>query len=139
MDSKQELEKLITELNQLQQQSEAIKQQIEQLNLSLTDVKSAEETLHGIKDNAGKETLVPIGAGCFISTELKSDDEVIMGVGSDVAVKKSVKEAKETLKEDRQEVEKLISTFTEQLKNITEYIATKRPEAEKLMKENGEL
>lgn len=136
MEDRQKLEQMINEINQLQQQGETIAQQIEQLNVSLNDIRSAESAVKGLKDAAGKETLIPIGAGCFITTELKSED-IIVGVGSDVAIKRSREETEETLKNDKEEVEKLIKSLTEQLQKINDYITQRRPEVEKLMKEQG--
>jgi prefoldin alpha subunit len=136
MEDRQKLEQMVGELNQLQKQGETISQQIEQLNVSLNDVRSALEAVKGIEGATGKETLIPIGAGCFITTELKSED-IIVGVGSDVAIKRSREETEETLKKDQEEVESLIKTLTEQLQKINEYIKEKRPEVEKLMKEQG--
>ena len=133
MDDQKKVQEMINEINQLQQQGETISQQIEQLNISLNDITSA---VKGMEGAVGKETLIPIGAGCFITTELKSED-VLVGVGADVAIKKSREETVETLKKDKEEVEKLIKQLTEQLQNINEYIAQKRPEAERLMKETG--
>ncbi len=136
MEDRQKLEQMVNELNQLQQQGETISQQIEQLNVSLTDVRSAIEAVKGIEGATGKETLIPIGAGCFITTELKSED-IIVGVGSDVAIKRSREETVETLKKDQEEVENLIKTLTEQLQKINDYITQRRPEVEQLMKEQG--
>ena len=136
MEDRQKLEQMVNEINQLQQQGETIAQQIEQLNISLNDIRTAQEAVKGIKWAAGKETLVPIGAGCFITTELKSED-VVVGVGSDVAIKRSREETEETLKTDKEEVENLIKSLTEQLQKINEYITQRRPEVERLMKEQG--
>ena len=136
MEDRQKLEQMVNEINQLQQQGETIAQQIEQLNISLNDIRTAQEAVKGIKGAAGKETLVPIGAGCFITTELKSED-VVVGVGSDVAIKRSREETEETLKTDKEEVENLIKSLTEQLQKINEYITQSRPEVERLMKEQG--
>ena len=136
MEDRQKLEQMVNEINQLQQQGETIAQQIEQLNISLNDIRTAQEAVKGIKGAAGKETLVPIGAGCFITTELKSED-VVVGVGTDVAIKRSREETEETLKTDKEEVENLIKSLTEQLQKINEYITQRRPEVERLMKEQG--
>jgi prefoldin alpha subunit len=133
MDDRQKLEQMVAEINKLQQQGEAITQQIEQLNISLGDIRSAGEALKGIEGAVGKELLIPVGAGCFINVELKSED-IVVGVGSEVAIKKSREETVETLDKETKEVEKLIQTLTEQLTNINEYIAKQRPEAERLMK-----
>lgn len=136
MEDREKLEKMVTELNQLQKQGETITQQIEQLNTSLQDVTTAQEAVEGIKGAVGKETLIPIGAGCFITAELKSED-VIVGVGAEVAIKKSREETLETLKKDKEEVENLIKTLSEQLDKINQYITSKRPEVEALMQKTG--
>lgn len=136
MEDREKLEKMVTELNQLQKQGETITQQIEQLNASLQDVTTAQEAVEGIKGAVGKETLIPIGAGCFITAELKSED-VIVGVGAEVAIKKSREETLETLKKDKEEVENLIRSLSEQLDKINQYITSKRPEVEELMQKTG--
>lgn len=136
MEDREKLEKMVTELNQLQKQGETITQQIEQLNASLQDVTKAQEAVEGIKGAVGKETLIPIGAGCFITAELKSED-VIVGVGAEVAIKKSREETLETLKKDKEEVENLIRSLSEQLDKINQYITSKRPEVEELMQKTG--
>ncbi|WP_303234809.1 prefoldin subunit alpha [Methanosphaera cuniculi] len=136
MENNKKLEQMIAELNQLQQQGEAIANQVEQLNLSLTDIKSASEALKGIEGSVGKELLIPVGAGCFINAELKSED-IIVGVGAEVAVKKSREETVEKLEKETKEVQELITTLTNQLDKINEMIATQRPEAERLMRESG--
>ena len=138
MDDRQRLEQMVTELNQLQQQGETIAQQIEQLNVSLKDIQTAEEAVKGIEGAVGKETLIPIGAGCFITAELKSED-ILVGVGADVAIKKSREETVETLEKDKEEVQNLISSLTEQLQKINDYIAQKRPEAERLMQQSQQM
>ena len=136
MENNKKLEQMIAELNQLQQPGEAIANQVEQLNLSLTDIKSASEALKGIEGSVGKELLIPVGAGCFINAELKSED-IIVGVGAEVAVKKSREETVEKLEKETKEVQELITTLTNQLDKINEMIATQRPEAERLMRESG--
>ena len=137
MENQQRLEQLVTEINQLQQQGETIAQQIEQLNSSAADLQTAKEAVEGLKDATGKEVLVPIGAGCFITTELKSED-VIVGVGADVAVKRSRDETLKTLETDLSEVQKLTKTLTEQLNKVNDYIKQRRPEAERLMAQQNQ-
>ena len=134
MEDRQKLEKMVAELNQLQQQGEAIAKQLEQLNMSLADIRSATDALKGIEGKVGEEVLLPIGAGCFIDAEIKSDD-VILGVGADVAIKKSAQETIETLTKETKDVESLIKSLTEQLTKINEVIAKQRPEAERLMQQ----
>ena len=105
MEDRQRLEALMSELNTYQGQAEVIQQQIENLNASLTELTIALDTLEVVKDEKKEETLVPIGAGSFLITELKNTDEVIIGLGAGVAVKKKIADAKETIGEQKTELE----------------------------------
>ena len=133
MEDKQRLEALVNELNTYQGQAEVLQQQVDTLNATITELSVAMDTLATVKGEDKKETLVPIGAGSFIITELKNTDEVIMGLGAGVAVKKKIDDAKDSIAEQKQELEELRDKMSADLQKITEYIMQRSPEAEELM------
>ncbi len=133
MEDKQRLETLVKELNTYQGQAEVLQQQIETLNATIAELSVAMDTLVTVKGEDNKETLVPIGAGSFIITELKNTDEVIIGLGAGVAVKKRIDDAKVTITEQKNELEELREKMSSDLQKITEYIMQRSPEAEELM------
>ena len=140
MEDKQRLEALVNELNTYQGQAEVLQQQIDTLNATITELQVAMDTLETVKGEDNKETLVPIGAGSFLITELKNTEEVIIGLGAGVAVKKTVDDAKETIAEQKKELEELKEKMASDLQKITEYIMQRTPEAEELMqKVEGEV
>ncbi|HEX7467321.1 MAG: prefoldin subunit alpha [Methanobacterium sp.] len=133
MEDKQRLEALVNELNTYQGQAEVLQQQIDSLNATITELSVAMDTLATVKGEDNKETLVPIGAGSFLITELKNTDEVIIGLGAGVAVKKKIDDAKDTITEQRTELEELRDKMSADLQKITDYIIKRSPEAEELM------
>ena len=140
MEDRQRLEALVNELNTYQGQAEVLQQQIDTLNATITELQVAMDTLETVKGEDNKETLVPIGAGSFLITELKNTEEVIIGLGAGVAVKKTVDDAKESIAEQKKELEELKNKMASDLQKITEYIMQKSPEAEELMqKVEGEV
>ena len=133
MDDRERLNQLVNELNMYQGQAEILKEQMETVNANIADLTIAEETLQSIKDKKDTETLVPIGAGSFIITEIKNTDEVIVGLGAGAAVKKKIADAEESIKAQKKDMESVSSKIASQLNKITEFIVTKTPEAEALI------
>jgi prefoldin alpha subunit len=133
VEDRQKLEALVNELNTYQGQAEVLQQQVETLNVTITELSVAIDTLVTIKGEDNKETLVPIGAGSFLITELKNTDQVIVGLGAGVAVKKTIDDAKESINEQKKELEDLRNKMSTDLQKLTEYIMQRSPEAEELM------
>lgn len=93
------------------------------------------ETLDELKGKEGVETFVPIGAGSFLITEIKNTEEIIVGVGAGAAIKKKVGDAQESIKNQKEELEGLLNRMMGDLRNITEIIVQKSPEAEELLQQ----
>lgn len=133
MEDKQKLEQMVNELNLYKQQAEVLQQQMESLKATVSEFTIAEETLAGIKGRENAETLVPIGAGSFLITELKNTDEVIVGFGAGVAAKKNIGDAKESIAQQKKELEAAMNKVDSNLQKITQFIMQKSPEAEALL------
>jgi len=133
MEDRERLDRIVNELNMYQNQADLLNQQMETVKANLADLSTAEETLETIKDKKDTETLVPIGAGSFIITEIKNTDEVIVGLGAGAAVKKKIGDAQESIREQKKELEALLDKMVEELKKITEIIVKRTPEAEALV------
>jgi prefoldin alpha subunit len=133
MEDRKRLEAMVNELNMYQGQADVLNQQVETVKATISDLNIASETLETIKDKKDTETLVPIGAGSFIITEIKNTDEVIVGLGAGVAVKKTVDSAQESVKDQKKDLEALLNKMMTDLNKITEIIVRKTPEAEALI------
>lgn len=134
MEDRERLNNLVNELNMYQGQADLLNQQMETIKANIADLTLAEETLQSIKGKKENETLVPIGAGSFIITEIKNTDEVIVGLGAGVAVKRKIDDAEESIKEQKKDLQAVESKIIDELKKITNIIVTKTPEAEALLK-----
>ncbi len=133
MDDRERLNQLVNELNMYQGQADILNQQMETVQANIADLTIAQETLQTIKDKKDTETLVPIGAGSFIITEIKNTDEVIVGLGAGAAVKKKITEAEKSIQEQKKDLEEVSAKITDQLNKITDFITKKTPEAEALI------
>ena len=88
-------------------------------NAALTELKVSNLTLEGLeKEKKGTELFVPIGGGSYVKTKLETSKKVVVGVGADVAVEKTVKEAKEELETRIAELEKTREGLGQQLRQV---------------------
>ncbi|MDD3754458.1 MAG: prefoldin subunit alpha [Methanobacterium sp.] len=133
MEDRQRLEEIVNELNAYKAQADTLNQQVETLKDTITDFTVAQETLDSIKGKKSPETLVPIGAGSFLITEIKNTEEVIVGLGSGAAVKKTIDDAKVSIEGQKKELDEIMQKMIGDIQKISDIIAQKSPEAEALI------
>jgi prefoldin alpha subunit len=130
----EELRRLSVEMRYLEQTAETLQQRMSMINAALTDLTYANATLDGIeteKENA--ELLVPIGGSSYMKVKLASPDKVIVGLGAGISVEKTLTEAKMTLKERLEELEKTMNSAQQQFSQVAERINSGRNRLESLL------
>jgi len=130
----EELRRLSVEMRYLEQTAETLQQRISMINAALTDLTYASATLDGIeqeKENA--EMLVPIGGSSYVKVKLAESDKVIVGLGAGVSVEKSLADAKATMKERLDELEKTLQSAQTQFGQVAERINSGRGRMESLL------
>ncbi|MFH0748604.1 MAG: prefoldin subunit alpha [Candidatus Bathyarchaeota archaeon] len=133
MQSNEALEKLIYELQYLRGAAENIQQRIELINASLTEIQVAISTLDGMgSEVSGSSMLVPIGGGSYIRAKLDDPEKLLVGIGADVIVEKTVPKAKEDLQGRSLELEKARAAFKQQFNEVSMNINKIQREAQKI-------
>ncbi|MDL2246455.1 prefoldin subunit alpha [Methanobrevibacter sp. OttesenSCG-928-K11] len=132
MEDQQRLEEMVNEINMYNQQAELIQQQIEMIRSSLTEVEVLDSTLEDLKEKDSVEAFIPIGAGSFMKGEINKTDEVIMSVGSGVAISKNLEGAKETLSTQKKELEDNLDKMLANLQQVSDILGKLSPQAEQL-------
>lgn len=132
--SQEEFRKLNVEMRYLEQTAEILQQRISMLNATLADLTYANATLEGItqeKENA--EMLVPIGGNSYVQVKLTNPDKVIIGLGAGVSIEKPLDNAKTTLKERLEELEKTLHSAQTQFSQVVERINSGQKRLESLL------
>ncbi len=101
------------EQQMIQQNLMNLKNQLLSLNSQTEELTRLKEDLISIKDVKDRKTLVPLGAGIFLESELKHPKELVMNVGSNILVKK-----------DFNSSTKILDKQIEELKNIQSQLET---------------
>jgi len=104
------------------------------VNAAITDLTYANMTLDGIsaeKENA--ELLVPIGGNTYVKAKIADTNKIIVGVGAGVSVEKTLPDAKVTLKERLDELEKTMNAAQQQFSQVAERINSGRARLESML------
>ena len=132
--TEEELRRLSMEMRYLEQTAEALQQRISMVNAALTDINYANMTLDGIeKEKENSELLIPIGGSSYVKVKLADANKVIIGLGSGVSVEQTLSQAKATLKERLDELEKTMHAAQQQFSQVADRINTGRGRLENLL------
>ena len=140
--AEEELRKLSMEMRYLEQTADALQQRISMVNAAITDLTYANMTLDGIeKEKENSELLVPIGGSAYVKVKLADTNKVIVGMGAGVSMEKTLPEAKTTLKERLDELEKTMNAAQQQFTQVADRINSGRSRLETLLatQEKGNL
>jgi prefoldin alpha subunit len=125
--------RLAVELRILEGTAEALQSRVNLVNAALTELRFAGMTLEGLgKEKKDAPLFVPIGGGSYIKAKLESADKVIVGIGADVTVERTIKEAIENLGDRIAELEKTRTTLGQQFVQVVEKIQDGRARLEEL-------
>ena len=132
MEDQQKLNELINEINAYNQQGELIRQQIELIQASISEVDALTNTLDDIEGQDSIEAFVPVGAGSFIKGELKDTDEIIISIGAGYAIKKDAEGAKKIIAGQKKDLEDSLDKMLANLQQVTDIIASLQGQAQQI-------
>jgi len=121
--NKEDIKEKYMEYQMLVQQFQQLQQNISALEKHIVDLRTLDDNLDSIKQTKlDHEALVPLGGGIFLKSVLKDNKNVIMGVGANVMVDKSVDDAKLSVNKQLAEVNNVIEQLQEEIVNVTSRI-----------------
>jgi prefoldin alpha subunit len=137
--TEEELRRLSVEMRYLEQTAETLQQRISMVNAAIADLTYASMTLDGIeKEKENADLLVPIGGNSYIKAKLADTNTVIVGMGAGVSVEKPLAEARVTLKERLDELEKTMNAAQQQFTQVAERLNSSRSRLETLLSSTRE-
>ncbi len=95
---------------ELTKKIERLQNQIEVLNQQLLEFATLGETLKEMGTDK-KEVFVSIGPGIFANAELNEDKRVLVNVGADVLVKKSLEDSEKLISNQIEEIGAVVGNF----------------------------
>jgi len=106
-------------LQMIEQQMKETQRHIKTLQSQQEDLLGSIQAMHDIKNVAvGSEILVPITNGIFVKGTLQEKDNVIVNIGAQTAVTKTLADARELLEQQYKEVEQVVVQLTQDLQEL---------------------
>jgi len=100
-------------------------------NSAVNELKVSSMTLEGLeKEKKGAQLFVPVGGGSYIKAKLDTPENVVVGIGADVAVERTFKEAKVELEARIAELEKTREALGQQFNQVVGRIQENRARME---------
>ena len=130
--SKKELQEKYIELQSLNQHIQKIQQQLgllDQQYIELINLEANLKDLERIKEK--RNTFVPLGSWIFVKSELEQIDKVLLNIGANTLVKKTIPEAREFISRQVKEIEDLIKRLDIELRDAVERIQRLEEELKK--------
>lgn len=138
-EEQQKLQQIFNELQNYEAMADLLRQQINMIANSLTELSMTVETIKTIKGlGLGTEILVPIGSDSFVTTKLAATDKVITGLGADVSAEQSVDGATQMLEARITELGRVLEQARQELEKIGKQIEELRPEADRILTKTKE-
>lgn len=129
-----ELQQKYVEFQVVTAQIKQLQKAVQLLEEQSFEISSVSEGLEDIKKmRKGAEMLVPIAGGIFIKGELKENSELIVNVGSNVAVAKTAEDTKKLLEERTKEISSEKEELVLQLQGLIQMAQNYQDEIEKLV------
>jgi prefoldin alpha subunit len=131
---KEDAQRLMVEYEQHKAQIEALQEGIGLIDASLVQMDATIESLEGVttlgKDN---NVLLPVGSNSFLSARITDTKNAIVGIGADVAVKKTLKEAIAEVRERKKELEGVRGVRVEELNRVISAAQEMAPRLQEIM------
>lgn len=138
-EEQQKLQQIFNELQNYEAMADLLRQQINMIANSLTELSMTVETIKTIRElKLGTEILVPIGSDSFVTAKLAATDKVITGLGADVSAEQSVDGATQMLEVRITELGRVLEQARQELEKIGKQIEELRPEADRILTKTKE-
>ncbi len=124
--SEHELREHYMEMQMLDSQVKQMQQQIQQIEMQKIEVAATKEALDNLRNSEkNAEMLAPISQGIFVRAKVADADNLIVNVGSNVAVPKSIDETKKLLDEQLVNIGKAEKELGAHLQKLDEEMTKK--------------
>lgn len=134
MTKKEELQKKIIQFQILDANLKVLQERMGVLTTRIDELQKTKTAIDNLKLSKSTKAMIPLGSGNFVFGRIDDTENIIVGAGAGIAIKKKKKEAIEILDSRIGELENSLRDLTGQTQAIVEQLEKLQFEIEKLQK-----
>jgi len=120
-----ELRQMLSLMESYKQRTEMLSRQVQIIRGTLDEVTMANESIKALAAaKEGDELLIPVGASSFINVKVTSNKNVVVGIGSDIAVEKDADEAGKFMEANAAELTEALKKTVDALQEVQQALTT---------------
>ncbi|MFH1228989.1 MAG: prefoldin subunit alpha [Candidatus Aenigmatarchaeota archaeon] len=129
-----DFQKKIIRFQMMEANLKALQERAGMLSERVQEIESTKNSIEDLKNVKPSSALIPIGSSTFVHGRIESSDEVIVGIGGGIAIKKKREDAVATLECALKEMEKNLDEVKVQITNLAFEMEKLQEELERLQK-----
>lgn len=134
--AQEELNQMAAQMQQMQQQAQAIANQLDAMQQSTDELYATIETLKNLK-SAKSRVMLPLGAGVYASSKAIETQKVLVNIGAGIVDERSAAEAQELLEKRLKIILSSITKGQEALAQINARMEVLDSDARKMIRDMG--
>ncbi len=117
--------------------AQSLQQRFNYVEAAIAELQVALNTISEIsKESGGADILVPVGAGSYLRAKTADVEKLIVGIGADVAVEKTVREATDAYQIRIDEFRKVRESLGQDIDKVAASLSKARQELETLTRKS---
>lgn len=119
-------QQLLSELRSSEDQLNDVQSRVEIISAQIQEHINAGATMNNLRDEAGHEALIPIGAQIYIRGSISDTSKVLIGLGAGISVEKTVEQANADLQSRVANMQKIIGSLRDEYAKLAEKVSSLR-------------
>jgi len=116
--SNDDIQKKMVQFQIMEANLKALQEKTEEITQRVAEIESTRSAIEELKCIKPTSALIPLGSGNFVSGKIENTEEVIVGIGSGVAIKKKREDALAILDNTLKEFNKNLDGMRDQMTTI---------------------
>jgi prefoldin alpha subunit len=116
-------QELLSELRVSEDQLNDTQSRIEIISAQIQEHVNAGATMNSLKDEAGHEALIPIGAQVYVQGSVSDTSKVLIGLGAGISVEKTVEQANAELQSRVANLQKILVSLRDEYTKVAEKVS----------------